>query len=149
MKTALKNIRRTPYQALAAVLVLSFNLFIVAVFLLVTLASQVILTHFETRPQVIAYLQDNASESDINQTIANIMATGQATNIKYISKDEALKIYKQSVGNDPLLVGTITDLGEVTAQILPASLEVSVKSSNNFLSEVKIDNDYRHHKEIF
>ena len=60
------------------------------------------------------------------------MATGQATNIKYISKDEALKIYKQSVGNDPLLLGTITDLGEVTAQILPASLEVSVKSSNSF-----------------
>ena len=61
MKTALKNIRRTPYQALAAVLVLSFNLFIVAVFLLVTLASQVILTHFETRPQEIPYLQNKPS----------------------------------------------------------------------------------------
>lgn len=138
IKTALKNIRRSPYQALAATLVLSLNLFVIAIFVLVSLASQIVLTHFETRPQIIAYLKDEVSEKDINQTVSAILATSQAKEIEFISKEEALEIYKQSVGNDPLLLGTVTSLGEVTADILPASLEVSVKSINSFDAIVKI-----------
>lgn len=131
-KTALTNIRRTPYQSLSSIVVLSFNLFVISIFLLVSLASQIILTHFETRPQIIAYLQDGVLESDVNQAISALNATNQVKAIKYVTKQEALSIYKKSVGNDPVLLGTVTDLGEVTADILPASLEISVSSIESF-----------------
>lgn len=130
--TALKNIRRSPYQALAAILVLSINLFVIAQFLLISLASQAVLSHFETRPKIIAYLNDQVSESDVNQTIVALMATNQVKDIRYVSKAEALEIYKEVVNNDPLLLGTVTELGEVTAETLPASIEITVKSANNF-----------------
>jgi len=131
-KTALKNIRRSPYQALSAIFVLSLNLFVIAIFILVSLTTQIILTHFETKPQIIAYLQDDVTQDRVNQLINSLNLTNEVKEVKFVSKDEALKIYKQSVGNDPLLLGTVTDLGEVTADILPASLEVSVKSNQSF-----------------
>jgi cell division transport system permease protein len=49
--------------------------------------------------------------------------------MKYVSKDDALKIYREQNKNDPLL------LEMVTADILPASLEVSAKDPN-FLGEL-------------
>ena len=58
INTALKNIRRSPYQALAAVSMTGLTVFVVSLFALVSLASQLILTSFETKPQVIAYLAD-------------------------------------------------------------------------------------------
>jgi cell division transport system permease protein len=138
MKTAFKNIRRSPYQALAAVLVTSLTLFIISIFVFVSLASQKVLNHFETKPQIIAYLKDDHLQSDANQLINQIISKSNVQDAQYISKDQALEIYKQSVGNDPLLLGSVTELGLVTADILPASIEVTAQSPKDFDSIVKI-----------
>jgi len=138
MKTALKNIRRSPYQALAAVLVTSLTLFIISIFIYVSLASQVILNHFETKPQIIAYLKDNHTQEQANQLINQITSQTSVQDAQYISKNQALEIYKQSVGNDPLLLGSVTELGLVTAEILPASIEVTAKTPKDFDSIVEV-----------
>ena len=66
MKTTLNNIRRSPFQALAAILVTSLTLFIISIFIYVSLASQVVLNHFETKPQIIAYLKDGHTQEQAN-----------------------------------------------------------------------------------
>lgn len=132
MNTALKNIRRSPYQALAATLVMSLTVFVVAIFILVSIASQIILINFETKPQVIAYLKDDAKQEQINLLIKSLTDTSQVKKVTYVSKAQALEIYKKSVGNDPLLLGTVTDLGIITADILPASIEITAKSPESF-----------------
>lgn len=138
MKTVLNNIRRSPYQALAAILVTSLTLFIISIFIYVSLASQVILNHFETKPQIIAYLKDSHTQEQANQLINSINSQTNVQNARYISKNQALEIYKQSVGNDPLLLGSVTELGLVTAEILPASIEVTAQTPKDFDSIVKV-----------
>jgi len=138
INTALKNIRRSPYQALAAVSMTGLTVFVVSLFALVSLASQLILTSFETKPQVIAYLADGHKPEAVNQLIGDLTTTGLVKQATYVSKDEALKIYKESVGNDPLLLGTVTDLGIITADVLPASVEITAKSPDNFPTLVSI-----------
>lgn len=138
MNTALKNIRRSPYQALAAVSMMGLTVFIVSLFALVSLASQLILTSFETKPQVIAYLLDEAKEPQVNSLIGDLTATGRVKQATYVSKQEALEIYKKSVGNDPLLLGTVTDLGVITADVLPASVEITAKTPDDFPTLVAI-----------
>lgn len=132
MKTALKNIRRSPYQALAAISIISLTVFVVAIFALVSLASQIILTNFETKPQVIAYLKDSHTQVQVNKLIKELSGSGQVKKVIYVSKQEALEIYKKSVANDPLLLGTVTDLGIITADVLPASVEITAKSPESF-----------------
>lgn len=132
MNTALKNIRRSPYQALAAILMTGLTVFVVALFALVSLASHEILTNFETKPQIIAYLKDSHTQDQVSQLIKSLSDTGLTKKVSYVSKDQALEIYKKSVGNDPLLLGTVTDLGVITADVLPASVEVTAKSPEGF-----------------
>lgn len=138
MKTALNNIRRSPFQALSAVFVITLTLFIIGVFGLVTLASRSMLLSFETKPQVIAYLKDDHNMSQVGTLINNLVTTEGIKNAVYISKEEALNLYKKSVGNDPVLLGSVTDWGIVTSDILPASVEVTAKDPNSFDTAVSI-----------
>jgi len=132
MNTALKNIRRTPFQALAAIFVVSITLFVVGIFTLVTLASHSILLNFETKPQIIAYLKDGHTTDQVAGLISNLTSTQGVKNAIYISKQDALELYKKSVGNDPILLGTVTDWGIVTADILPASVEITASDPKSF-----------------
>ena len=138
MKLTLKNIRRSPFQALAAIMVTSVTLFIISMFIFISMASQVVLNHFETKPQIIAYLKDEHTQEQANQLINVITSQTSVQDAKYISKDQALEIYKQSVGNDPLLLGSVTELGLVTADSLPASIEVTAKTPKDFDSIVEV-----------
>lgn len=132
MNTALKNIRRTPFQALAAVFVVSITLYVVGIFSLVTLASHSILLNFETKPQIIAYLKDGHTTDQVAGLISTLTSTHGVKNAIYISKQDALELYKKSVGNDPVLLGTVTDWGIVTADILPASIEITASDPKSF-----------------
>lgn len=138
MNTAFKNIRRSPYQALAAVSMTGLTVFIVSLFALVSLASQLVLRNFETKPQVIAYLKDDHKPDQVNQLTKDLDNTGLIKKATYVSKQGALEIYKKSVGNDPLLLGSVTDLGIITADILPASIEITANSPDNFPTIVSI-----------
>jgi cell division transport system permease protein len=138
LKVAFANIRRSPYQALSAILVLTLTFFVIGVFAQVAVGSELVLRHFETKPQVIAYLKDQSTQEDVNKLVSELKNDDRIQDVKYVSKQEALSIYKGIVGNDPMLLGTVTDLGVVTADILPASLEISVKDPQSFDDIVKI-----------
>ncbi|PIU33084.1 hypothetical protein COY29_00155 [Candidatus Woesebacteria bacterium CG_4_10_14_0_2_um_filter_39_14] len=118
-RTAWTHMRRTPYQALAAILIMFLTFFITTVFILTAGGFQAILRYFETRPQVTAFLKDETTSSQVDTLKAKLAQTGKVKEAKYISKEEALNIYREQNKNDPLL------LEMVTANILPASLEVA------------------------
>jgi cell division transport system permease protein len=118
-KTAWTHIRRAPYQALAAILIMFLTFFVATIFVLTAAGSQAILNWFETRPQVTAFFEDKVTPQQIDILKAKLAQTGKVKEAKYVSKEEALAIYREQNKNDPLL------LEMVTANILPASLEVS------------------------
>lgn len=124
-KIAWRHIRRSPYQALAAILVMTLTFFLASVFLLTTFGFQAVLQFFETRPQVSAFFKDDVKVSQVEVLKTKLQETGKVSRMKYISKEEALAIYKEQIKNDPLL------LEMVTASILPASLEVSTNDLAN------------------
>lgn len=132
MNTAFKNIRRSPYQAFAATVIVSLTLFIVGIFSLVVVGSQQILLSFETKPQIIAYLKDSHTPEQVTATLNILTSTSGVKKAIYVSKKDALEIYKKSVGNDPMLLGTVTDWGIVTADILPASIEITAQNPQSF-----------------
>ncbi|MGI5826314.1 MAG: cell division protein FtsX [Patescibacteria group bacterium] len=118
-KTLKNHLLRSPYQSLSAVLVVSLSLFLISNFFLLGTGLQLILKYFETRPQVSAFLKDEAKEQDVELLKAKVQGTGKVKNIDFISKDEALKIYQEQNKDKPLL------LEMVSAKVLPASLEIS------------------------
>jgi len=128
-RTCWTHMRRSPYQALAATLIMFLTFFLATVFVLTAGGFQVVLRYFETRPQVTAFLKDETTLEQVDTIKARLAQTGKVKEAKYISKEEALVIYREQNKNDPLL------LEMVTANILPASLEVATKDIA-FLPEV-------------
>lgn len=119
IKITLRNIRRSPYQAMAAVLIMMVTFLAVSFFTFLLSGSSKIINYFESKPQVTAFFRNEVKQSDINSLENKLKETGKISSIKFVSKQEALKIYRQQNKGDPLLL----DL--VTADILPASLEIS------------------------
>lgn len=119
LSTTWKHIRRSPYQSLAAILTLFLTLLLAGVFFLVTAASVYILQFFESKPQITVFFVDKATEEQVKSLEFSLQATGKTASITYVSKEEALATYREQNKKDPLL------LEMVTADILPASLEIS------------------------
>ncbi|HUV42590.1 MAG TPA: permease-like cell division protein FtsX [Patescibacteria group bacterium] len=128
-RTTWTHIRRSPYQSLAALSIMILTFFIISVFTLLGAGSQAILNFFETRPQVTAFFEDQVTLGEIDLLKAKLAETDKVKEMKYISKEEALAIYREQNRDDPLL------LEMVTANILPASLEVSTININ-YLGEI-------------
>lgn len=131
-KTTWQHIRRSPYQVLAAVGIMTLTLFVSSIFFLTAAGSAAILSYFESKPQITAFFTDEKSKEEIANLEEKLKSTGQVLEIKYVSKEEALAIYREQNKGDPLL------LEMVTANILPASLEVSAKDAKYLADLAKI-----------
>ncbi len=130
-KTTWQHIRRAPYQALAAIAVMTLNLFITCIFFTTAFSFEQVLRFFESRPQVTAFFKDEAKSEEIEAVKEKLLATGKVSSVKFVSKEEALAIYREQNKSEPLL------LEMVTANMLPASLEVSTDKLSS-LSESAI-----------
>lgn len=119
VKTMLRNARRSPYQAMAAILIMTLTFLTISFFTLLLSGSSAVITFFESKPQVTAFFKNEADAEQIKTLGEQLRESGRISSVKYVSKQEALEIYKEQNKEDPLLL----DL--VTADILPASLEVS------------------------
>lgn len=128
-KTTWKHIRRSPYQSLAALGIMTLTLFVGLIFFFSALQSQAILSYFEDKPQLTVFFTDQKKTEEIKTLAEKLKKSDKVSSVKYISKEEALAIYKEQNKKDPLL------LEMVTASILPASLDISAKDPQ-FLNDI-------------
>ena len=119
---AKRNIRRTPFQAAAATMVMFLTFFALVIFLILALGSQAALRYFESKPQVIAFFKEGTTSQDVKVIQDALKTESRVVGTKYVSKEEALQIYRDKNKSDPAL------LELVTANILPASLEISTQN---------------------
>jgi len=118
-KTVWHNIRRSPYQAFAAIFIMMFTFLVVSFFAFTLYGSSRSISYFESKPQVTAFFRNEVKQEEISELEKKIKSTNKIASIKFVSKEEALNIYKEQNKDDPLL------LELVTADILPSSLEIS------------------------
>jgi cell division transport system permease protein len=128
-KTAFESIKRSPFQALSAILVLTLTFFVSTMMAVIVYSSNNLLKYFETRPQVIAFLKDEAKPEEVSALQNKLIADTRVKDVKYVSKEEALSIYKTATSDNPLL----SEL--VSPTIFPASLEFSL-SNLSFAQEI-------------
>ena len=134
LKTALNNIRRSPFQALSAVFVLFMTFFVSSILVIFIYTSHQLLRYYETRPQIIVFLKDTANEGQVNTLKQKLEADSRLKKITYITKEQALEIYKRATKDNPLLAEL------VSPSVFPASLEFSVTDltyAEPIISEIK------------
>ena len=134
IETGLRNIRRSPFQAMAAISVLALTFFVTTLIAILVYSSHQVISYFETRPQIIAFLKDEAPAEDIADLIKNLSSNEKVKNVKFVTKEEALEIYKNATSDNPLLSELLSP------DIFPASVEFSVNDlsyAKQVVGEVK------------
>lgn len=119
LKLTLHHIRRSPFQSAVAFLTVFICFFILNFFLLVNRGLGEVLNYFETKPEITIFLKDGLDEAKVESIQKELASYPEVKEIRYISKEKALSLYKEMNKDNPLL----TEM--VTASILPASFEVS------------------------
>lgn len=136
LKTSFDYIKRSPFQATAAIFVLTLTFFVGTLFAILIYSSSMVLNYFETRPQIIAFLKDSVDDQAISALQNKLSSDKRIEKVRFVTKDEALGIYKQATSDNPLL-------GElVSPKIFPASLEFTVSDlsyAKTLIEEVKKD----------
>lgn len=128
-KTSWNQIRRTPYQALAAVMIMFLTFFALSVFSLISAGSVRVLKYFEGAPQVIAFFEKGKDipETEISKIKNELERSGKLADFKYVSIHEAEAIYREKNEGDPLL------LELVNYKILPPSIEISATEIDSLI----------------
>lgn len=121
LKTAWNHIRRSPYQALAAIMIMMLTFLAITAFSFVVIGSTEIISYFESKPQVTAFFKEEATQPEIDTLIAGLKESAKVGEVKFVSKEQAFQIYTEQNKGDPLLLDLVTE------DILPASVEVSTK----------------------
>lgn len=123
-KTAIEAIKRSPFQAISAIFVLSLTFFVATTVSILVYASNKSLSYFETRPQIIAFLKDGTETGVVNALQEKLTNDSRIKDVKFVPKEAALEIYKKATEDNPLLAEL------VSPSIFPASLEFSVTDLN-------------------
>ncbi len=121
-KTAWHHIRRSPIQSLTALFLMTFSFIIISAFIVVNSGLSRVLDYFETKPEITIFIKDGIDQLSIDNLKKEITNYSDIKEVKFVSKEKALEIYKQQNKDNPML----TEM--VTASILPASIEVTVSN---------------------
>lgn len=149
LKLTFHHIRRSPFQSLIAFFTVFTCFFILNSFILINRGLSSVLNHFETKPEITIFLKDGLDQSTVESVQKELATYPEIKEIRYISKEKALSLYKDMNKENPLL----TEM--VTASILPASFEVSAYNpkvleviAQNFSAKSQIVDEIIYQKDV-
>lgn len=127
IKAGFTSFYRNGWLSVAASGIVSFALVLISIFVLLLLLGSSVVTSIQQKIDVEVFFNDTAKTEDI-QTIKEQLDKQENTlSVRYISKKEALEIYKGQSERNRKLVEQISE----EENPLPASLQVKAKDPNN------------------
>lgn len=114
-----RHLRRSPFQSLIALVTMTISFLILTTFIFFNSGLNSVLNYFNTKPEITIFLKDGLDKATLESAQSEIASIPDIREVRYVSKEKALELYRELNKNNPLL----TEM--VTASILPASFEVS------------------------
>jgi cell division transport system permease protein len=119
MNEAMRDLRRAGRIGLAAILLIALSLTALGGFWLLSLNLGRAIDQWGDRVRVIVYLKDEPAPAKLDDRLQRIEAVGGIQRLRYVSKAEALRALKRSLGSQ-------ADVAEqLPRNPLPASVEVT------------------------
>lgn len=125
-KTGLHNFVRNAWLSTAATAVMTVTLTLVAVSYIANAALTQTIKGVVEKIDVSIYLNDSDTSQQIEALKAKIKQLPNVQDVKFISKADALKEYRQQNADNPKLLEAVTE----SDNPLPASLQVKAKDPN-------------------
>src|SRR3989344_4697127 len=125
---------RNGFVSLAAVLIMTITLFVVAGLIIAGAALSSTLKQVTEKVDVTVYFTTEASEEQITEIQRSIEMDPSVAFVRYVSREEALAVSRERHQNDQLTLQALDELGE---NPLGASLEIRAKETSQYESITK------------
>ena len=122
---------RNGFVSLAAVLIMTITLFVLAIVIIFGAALQTTLASLTEKVDVTVYFMTSATEEQISEIRNSLEALPEVASVAYTSREEALTAFRERHKNDQL---TIQALDELEANPLGASLGIRAKETSQYES---------------
>lgn len=120
---------RNGFISLAAVLIMTITLFVVAGLMISGAALNSVLRQLTNKVDVTVYFTTNASDDQITQMKTSLEGLPEVASVAYVSREEALARFQERHKNDQLTIQALQELGD---NPLGASLEVRAKQTSQY-----------------
>ncbi len=109
-------------MSVSNILVMTVTFLLLGVFIYVISISQTALRYLEQQVQLSVFFKDDFKEDAILTLKAKLENDARISTVKYISKEDAFKIFSELNKDEPIL------LQSISPSVLPASLEIKAKN---------------------
>lgn len=130
-----KNLWKNSLMTLASIGVLLSCMLIIGVAVLFTVNVATVIDVVEKQSEAIIFLEDDVTDTKIEDIKNSVIATGKIASIEFISKDDALRDMMDSLGDDGILFDAYT---KNDSNNLPDSFRVTFDDVSNLRYTVSV-----------
>jgi len=141
-------LKKETLMSISNFLVMLVTFVVLGVFINVVVLSQTMLRYLEDQAQITVFFKDEFGEDKINPFKDQLASDERISEVTYISKEDALRIFKEINKDQPVL------LESISASVLPASIEIKtdkisdLESLSNELREKEGVEEVRYYKDV-
>jgi cell division transport system permease protein len=129
IKTGFQNFWRNSWLSAATISIIVLTLFVISSLLLLNVISQSLVASLENKVDVSAYFNSESPENDILAVRQDLIKLPEVKSAEYVSKDEALKQFKETHKDNSTLLQSLSELDDNPLQ---ASLNIKAQSASQF-----------------
>jgi len=112
------NVKKEKLLSASNIMIMTVTFVLLGLLIYIVVLSQTSLRYLEDQAQVTIFFKDDFTEDKILEFKDNLSRDKRVSDLVYVSKEEALRIFREINKDEPVL------LESVSANILPASLEI-------------------------
>lgn len=131
LRQALSGIRRAGFMSVACIIIMTFSLLILGIFLFATANLRELLRYAHEKVEIVAFLQDDVEQAASDSLLSEIENIAVVEAVRYVGPDEALRRLKTEFGAKGYL------LDALEGNPLPASFEITLKPRFRFKDVVE------------
>ena len=142
MKTGFRNFFRNLWLSMAATAVMTITLTIILFSYIATSALTSTISQVVEKIDVSVYLKDSVTADQVANFKATLEGTANVQSVKFVSKKDALGIYREQNKNNKELLAAVTE----SDNPLPQSLAIKARDANKIDSIIDVVNQAKFKK---
>ncbi len=131
IRRALQDMNNNKFLHIVTIIIITLSILIVSAFSLFFINANDLMESWKKGIRIMAYIQKNTPEVRILDLKLKIAQTGNVKDVRFISKEEALELLKNQMGQQRSL------LNDLNGNPLPDAIEVKLKASIENWEEVE------------
>ncbi len=110
IKFGFKNFWRNIWLSMATTLIMVLTLFSISLLLVLNLYGDLIINDVKSKIDVTVFFKEDVAKVQIDEVKLSLESMGEVRDVRYISKEDALKSFQEKHGDNPLVLASIKEL---------------------------------------